>query len=82
MAGGDCGLTTKVFAANIDEVGVGGERGREGASELAANPPLFPSGTEYALREIEPFLGFCQFLLEALDTMLQRLEPRSDVHGY
>jgi hypothetical protein len=46
---------------------------------LAANPPLFPSGTEYALREIEPFLGFCQFLLEALDTMFQRLEPSGDV---
>ena len=29
MAGGDCGLTTKMFAANINEVGVGGERGSE-----------------------------------------------------
>jgi hypothetical protein len=29
MAGGDCGLTTKMFAANIDEVSVGGERGSE-----------------------------------------------------
>jgi hypothetical protein len=29
MAGGDFGLTTKMLAANIDEVGVGGERGSE-----------------------------------------------------
>jgi hypothetical protein len=29
MAGGDCGLTAKVFAANIDKVGLRGERGSE-----------------------------------------------------
>ena len=45
----------------------------------ATNTLLIPCSTEQTLGEIEPFLCFCQLLLEALNATLERLEPRSDV---
>ena len=50
-----------------------------GELSLAANTPLFPLLAEQSLSEIEPFLCFCQLLLEALDTTFKRREPRRDV---
>jgi hypothetical protein len=49
------------------------------ATSLATDAPVFPCLAEQTLCEIEPFLGFCQLLLEVLDTTFNCLEPRSDL---
>src|SRR6266571_6450959 len=49
------------------------------SASLTVNPPLFPCLAEQTLREIEPFLCFCQLQLEALEATFNCLEPRCDV---
>jgi len=51
----------------------------DNAVSLAANPPLFPCLAEQTLCEIQPFLCFCQLVLEVLDNTFKGLEPLSDV---
>ncbi len=46
---------------------------------LATDPPVFPRLAKETLCEIEPFLCFCQILLDVLDTTFKCLEPRSDL---
>ena len=48
-------------------------------SDLAADAPVFPRLAEQTLREIEPFLGFRQLVLDVLDGVLEGLEPRGDL---
>jgi hypothetical protein len=50
-------------------------------SPLTADLPIFPSLDEHALGEIEAFLGFRQLLLDSLETILESIDPCSDVHG-
>src|SRR6476661_1581326 len=51
-------------------------------SSLVTNAPIFPRLAEQTLREIEPFLCFCQLLLDVLDTMFECFEPLSDLGRY
>src|SRR5215510_16195195 len=53
--------------------------GRRCTPALAADAALVPCLAEQALREIQPFVGFRQFLLQAIDALLQRLQPRRDI---
>jgi len=43
---------------------------------MTADSSFVPRGTEQAFREVEPFLGFRQLLLEPLDLALECVEPR------
>jgi hypothetical protein len=44
---------------------------RQRRRSLVANPPFFPCLAEDPLREVQPFLGFDQLLLQRLETVLE-----------